>query len=102
VELTDEKLAMDVIHEVGPGGAYITHEHSLRSMRSQSQTKLFDRRSRSDWMETTGGKSIVEKAYEKAIEILQNHQPHPLPNGASKEMNKIVKAFEKELKGATK
>jgi len=102
IELTDEKLAMDVIHEVGPGGAYISHEHSLRSMRSQSQTKLFDRRSRGDWMEATEGKSIVEKAYETAIDILENHQPRPLPNGASKEMSKIVKEFEKELKVATK
>ena len=100
IELTDEKLAMDVIHEVGPGGAYITHEHSLRSMRSQSQTKLFDRRSRNDWMESTAGKSIVDKAYETAIDILGNHQPHPLLKGAAKEMRKIVNEFEKELKVA--
>ena len=98
IELTDEKLAMDVIHEVGPGGDYITHEHSLLSMRSQSQTNLFDRRSRSDWMEVTAGKSIVDRAYQTAIDIIQNHQPYPLPNGASKEIRKIVKEFEKELK----
>ena len=39
IEISDDKLAMDVIHEVGPGGAYISHEHSLRSMRSQSRSK---------------------------------------------------------------
>jgi trimethylamine--corrinoid protein Co-methyltransferase len=102
IELTDEKLAMDVIHEVGPGGAYITHEHSLHSMRSQSQTKQFDRRSRKDWMEVIQGKTIVERAYETAIDILQSHMPHPLPDGASKEMRKIVKEFEKELKVSKK
>ena len=98
IEITDEKLAMDVIHEVGHGGAYITHEHSLRSMRSQSHSKLFDRRSRNDWLEISQGKSIIERAYEKAVEILQNHQPHPLPAGASAAMGEIVKEFEKELK----
>ena len=98
IEITDEKLAMDVIHEVGHGGAYITHEHSLRSMRSQSQTKLFDRRSRNDWMEVTQGKELRDQAYETAIEILQSHQPYALPNGASKAMSEIVKEFEKELK----
>ncbi len=102
IELTDEKLAMDVIHEVGPGGAYITHEHSLRSMRSQSRSNLFDRRSRSDWMEVTKGKTIVERAYETAIDILQSHTPYPLPNDAPKEMSRIVKEFEKELKGIKK
>ena len=98
IGITDEKLAMDVIHEVGPGGAYITHEHSLRSMRSQSQTKLFDRRSRSDWMERTQGKELRDQAYETAVEILQNHQPPALPNGAAEAMGKIVNEFEKEVK----
>ena len=89
---------MDVIHEVGPGGAYITHEHSLRSMRSQSQTKLFDRRSRSDWMELTQGQELRDQAYETAMDILQNHQACALPNGASESISEIVNEFEKELK----
>jgi trimethylamine--corrinoid protein Co-methyltransferase len=97
IEISDDKLAMDVIHEVGPGGAYISHEHSLRTMRSQSQSKLFDRRSRSDWMEITNGASMRERAYGAAIDIIQNHQPYPLPEGAPEAMDEIVKEFEKEL-----
>jgi len=98
--VNDESLSMDVIHEVGPGGAYITHEHSLHSMRSQSRARLFDRRSREDWMEMTGGKSIRERAYEKAIDILENHEPSPLPDGAPAAMDEIVEAFENEVKKA--
>jgi trimethylamine--corrinoid protein Co-methyltransferase len=97
IEISDEKLAMDVIHEVGPGGAYIAHEHSLGSMRSQSQSKLFDRRSRGDWMEITNGASMRDRAYEAAVDIIQNHQPYPLPEGAPETMDEIVKEFEKEL-----
>ena len=97
IEISDDKLAMDVIHEVGPGGAYITHEHSLRSMRSQSNSKLFDRRSRGDWMEITNGASMRERAYEAAIGIIQNHEPSSLPEGAPETMDEIVKEFEKEL-----
>jgi trimethylamine--corrinoid protein Co-methyltransferase len=88
---------MDVIHEVGSGGAYISHEHSLRTMRSQSQSKLFDRRSRSDWMDLTSGASMRERAYGAAIDIIQNHKPYPLPEGAPETMDEIVKEFEKEL-----
>jgi len=98
VAVNDETLSMEVIHEVGPGGAYITHEHSLRSMRSQSYAKLFDRRSREDWMEMTQGKSIRERAYEQAIDILENHEPYPLPDGASEEMQEIIRAFEDKVK----
>ena len=98
VAVNDETLSMDVIHEVGPGGAYITHEHSLRSMRSQSQAKLFDRRSRGDWMEMTQGKSILERAYERAIHILENHEPYPLPDGASEAMQEIIDDFEGKVR----
>ena len=94
VAVNDESLAMDVIHEVGPGGAYITHDHSLSTMRSQSQSKLFDRRSRNDWMELTHGEYIQEQAYREVINILQNHQPPELPQGAAETMQEIVKEFE--------
>ena len=98
VVVNDETLSMDVIHEVGPGGAYIAHEHSLRNMRSQSRVNLFDRRSRDDWMDVTQGKCIRDRAYEKAIEILENHEPYPLPGNAAETMKEIVDEYEKELK----
>ena len=94
VAVNDESLAMDVIHEVGPGGAYITHDHSLQAMRSQSQSKLLDRRSRSDWMELTQGEYIQEQAYRAAIDVLNNHQPPELHQGAAETMREIVKEFE--------
>jgi trimethylamine--corrinoid protein Co-methyltransferase len=98
IAVNDETLAMDVIHEVGPGGTYITHEHNLRTMRSQSHASLFDRHSRDDWMEATQGKSVRERAYAKAIDILENHKPYPLPGNASETMKEIVDAYELELK----
>jgi len=98
VVVNDETLAMDVIHEVGPGGAYIAHEHSLRNMRSQSRVNLFDRRSRDDWKDVTQGKCIRDRAYEKAIEILENHEPYPLPGNAAETMKEIIDEYEKELK----
>jgi trimethylamine--corrinoid protein Co-methyltransferase len=98
VVVSDETLSMDVIHEVGPGGSYIMHEHSLRSMRSQSQARLFDRRSRPDWIEMTGGRSIQERAYERVIDILENHEViPPLPDDAPAVMDEVVADFEKEM-----
>jgi trimethylamine--corrinoid protein Co-methyltransferase len=98
IVINDETLAMDIIHEVGPGGAYISHEQSLRYMRSQSQVNLFDRRSRNDWMEKTQGKSVRDRAYEKAIEILENHESPALPGHASETMQEIIDAYEMELR----
>ncbi len=98
VAITDETLAFDIIHEVGPGGAYISHEHSFKLMRSQSQTNLMDRRSREHWIEKVQGKDMTTRAYAAALDILQNHKPYPLPEGAAETMREIVVEFEKELK----
>ncbi|CAB1079116.1 hypothetical protein D1AOALGA4SA_6832 [Olavius algarvensis Delta 1 endosymbiont] len=99
VTISDETLAFDVIHEVGPGGAYISHDHTFSSMRSQSQAELFDRRSRSNWMKKTGGEAITERAYKAAAKIIEEHQPHPLPDGAVEIMREMVEEFVKEQEG---
>jgi len=49
-------------------------------------------------MDNTGGQPIRERAYEAAIDILKNHNPIPLPQGAPETMREIVEEFEKELK----
>jgi trimethylamine--corrinoid protein Co-methyltransferase len=99
VTISDETLAFDVIHEVGSGGAYISHDHTFKSMRSQSRSELFDRRSRGNWMKKTGGKAMTDRAYEAAAKIIEEHQPHPLPDGAAETMREIVVEFEKEQGG---
>ena len=96
VTISDETLAFDIIHEVGPGGAYISHDHTFQSMRSQSRTELFDRRSRGNWMKKTRGEAMTDRAYEAAAKIIEEHQPHPLPDGAAETMRKIVMEFEQE------
>lgn len=97
IAVNDETLTMDVIHQVGPGGSYMANEHTYHSMRNQSQTKLFDRRSRERWMSVTKGESLVDRAYQNAIDILETHEPYPLPESAVETMQEIVEEFEKEL-----
>jgi trimethylamine--corrinoid protein Co-methyltransferase len=96
VTISDETLAFDVIHEVGPGGAYIAHDHTFQSMRSQSRAELFDRRCRGNWMKKTQGEAMTERAYAAAAKILEEHQPHPLPDGAADTLREIVDEFDKE------
>jgi trimethylamine--corrinoid protein Co-methyltransferase len=96
VTISDETLAFDIIHEVGPGGAYISHDHTFQSMRSQSRAELFDRRSRGNWIKKTGGEAMTDRAYAAAATILAEHQPYSLPDGAAETMRKIVMEFEKE------
>ncbi len=96
VTISDETLAFDIIHEVGPGGAYLSHDHTFNSMRSQSRSEFFDRRSRGNWMKNTGGEAMIERAYAAAEKIIEEHQPHPLPVGAGEILREMVIEFDKE------
>ncbi len=96
IPVTDETLAVDVIHSVGPFKDFLGTKHTLKHMRSQSQPKLIDRRRRPKW-EELGGTDIYQRACEKAREILETHQPDPLPDSVLAEIRSIIEDAEKEL-----
>jgi trimethylamine--corrinoid protein Co-methyltransferase len=97
IPVTDETLAVDVIHEVGPFGDFISHEHTRKHMRTlQSQPKLIDRRRRDFWQQL-GGTSLAERAREEAKYILKTHKPDPLPPEVLSSLNTIVESAEAEL-----
>ena len=98
VKVDNESMALDLIDEIGPGGTFLTHRHTFDRVRTQSQAFLFDRRSREAWMDATDGKDLTERAYEKSVEILANHQPKALPEGAGETIDGLVAEFEARAK----
>lgn len=97
IDISDEAMALDLIHEIGPGGQFLGHEHTYRHMRELSQPELFDRRTRDAWLDATGGMDVAQLAYEKAGRIINEHVPAPLPEGAATAMRSIIKEYEAEL-----
>jgi trimethylamine---corrinoid protein Co-methyltransferase len=96
IEISDEKMALKVIHEVGPGGQFIDHEHTYYNFRlEQSQGRLINRQNRAGWL-NSGSLSMTDRAYEEANKILQNYQPDPLPVAVSERIKEIVREAEKE------
>ncbi len=98
--VTDDTLALDVIKEIGPGGHYLMHDHTLQGMRGQSQSELIDRQTRSVW-EEAGATTAYERAVAKAKWILENHTPDPLPDDVLDKIRAIIDDTEKEM-GITK
>jgi trimethylamine--corrinoid protein Co-methyltransferase len=96
IPVNDETLALDVIHSVGPFKDFLGTKHTLKHMKSQSQPQLIDRRRRSNW-EERGKTDIYQRACEKAREILETHQPDPLPDGVLTDIRSIIEETEKEL-----
>jgi trimethylamine--corrinoid protein Co-methyltransferase len=97
IPVNDETLAVDVIREVGAFNDFLSHESTLKHMRSvQSQPQLIDRRMREDW-EKSGKTDITQRAEEEARHILENHKPEPLPDNVLSTIRSIVGEAEKEL-----
>ncbi|NNL76772.1 MAG: hypothetical protein HKO68_10600 [Desulfobacterales bacterium] len=96
IPVNDDTLALDVIHAVGPFKDFLGQKHTLEHRNLQSQPKLIDRRRRPKW-EELGGTDIYERATAKAREILETHQPDPLPDSVLAEIRSIIEAAEKEL-----
>lgn len=95
ITVNDEEMALEVIKSVGPGGEFISHEHTFQNFRKLSAPKLIDRHNRESW-KANGSKDIVQKSYEKAREILETFKPEPLPENIQKQLREIVKEAEAE------
>ncbi len=95
--VNDETLAVDVIREIGPAKDFLSHEHTFANMRTaQTHPELLDRRIREDWMQD-GAKTIYERSWEKALDIIENHKPKPLPDSVRKALRDVVLEAEDEL-----
>jgi trimethylamine--corrinoid protein Co-methyltransferase len=96
IPVNDETLATDVIHEIGIGKDFLSHDTTYNYMRSQTQPKLIDRRTREEW-KAAGGTDIYQRAQEEARHILETHKPDPLPDDVLAAMRSIVEDAEEEL-----
>lgn len=98
ISVSDENIAVDLIHQIGPGGEYLTHRHTFEHMREMSSAGLFNRFNRADWENKMRSKPIRELAYEKAERILKEHTPMQLPDESVKQIEALIHDYEEELK----
>jgi trimethylamine--corrinoid protein Co-methyltransferase len=91
MELSQETLALDAIDDVGPGGDFLTHEHTLHHYRQIWYPRLFDRGSCESWAEA-GRRSLVETAREAVHEALATHTPERLPDATLEALREVVAA----------
>jgi trimethylamine--corrinoid protein Co-methyltransferase len=89
VEVNEETLALDVINQVGPDGDFLGNKHTLKNFRQDWYPSLFERRNYDGWKKD-GGKTMRQRAREKALEILAQHKPEPLPDAVVKSLDQIV------------
>ena len=89
MEVSEETLALDVIDEVGPYGDFLAAAHTRRHFKEAWYPGLFDRNNYDNWI-AAGGKSLRQRATERVVEILENHEPEPLSASVQAQIDAIV------------
>ena len=89
-EVTPETLAVEVIKEVGPNGAFIGHEHTLGHLREVVfPSRMFDRLNWSAAHSQTV-RGIEERAKRVAAELMQRPTSPPLSEQQERAIDEIV------------
>jgi trimethylamine--corrinoid protein Co-methyltransferase len=94
IVVNEETLALDAVHDVGPGGNYLAQKHSRRHMRDLWLPKYFDRRTYEEWEQKQDDGR--DWAREKAKQVLETHEPAPLEPQVSKEFARIIRSVEEK------
>ena len=96
-DLTREKMALDVIRQVGPGGHFLTVSHTRDHFHEEIwHPQLLNRDSPDPWAKK-GGLTYEEVVTQKAREILSTHQPRPLPDRVREQLAELAGQAEEEL-----
>jgi trimethylamine---corrinoid protein Co-methyltransferase len=75
IEFSEADLALDVIEEVGPGGMFMVHDHTVSHMRTIAVTpKISDRETRQVW-EAKNSLDSQARAMRRVREILGKDNP---------------------------
>ena len=96
-EIDDETLGLDTIRQVGHDGSFISEEHTVRHFRDELWfPQLLDREFWDNWMEA-GGSDMHQRCIAEKEKILSSHEPEPLDEETTREVDKIVAAARKHL-----
>jgi trimethylamine--corrinoid protein Co-methyltransferase len=89
IRVDEDTLALDVIENVGPGGSFADEDHTEEYKEENYMPKLISRAAREIW-EKAGGKTLTEVANEKVRDIINYHEPEPLPKDVAAKIRHIV------------
>lgn len=90
MDVSRETMALDVINAVGPGGEYVTSEHTLRHFREGWFPEVIGDRNVYDTWADKGRKTLGDRANEKVRHILETHQPKPLDGAIRQRLEALI------------
>jgi trimethylamine--corrinoid protein Co-methyltransferase len=89
IRIDSESLAVDVVHQVGPGGEFMSHDHTLEHFREFWTPRIFDRSQLDRW-EEQGSKDLNARLREATLALMDQHEVIPLPEAIDQEIDRIL------------
>jgi len=96
-EVSADTLPLDVVKEVGPGGTFLSHPHTLEHFRSELWTpELFSGENYEAWAHGSRD-TILEKARQKVLDILETHHPRGMKEKTEQKLLTLIDRFAADL-----
>lgn len=86
-DITAEKLALDAIRQVGPGGEYLTHMHTFKHFKKALYAPLMEGRDNFAVWEGKGGLTMEQQANSRYKKILENYEEPDMDGGIRKNLD---------------
>ena len=97
IRVDQETIARQVIEDIGPGGHYLAHSHTLDHCRSAVwNSRLLTREPYEKW-QAKGEKDMAQRIQERLAQILDTHKVPPLADKVLARIREIREAGVREL-----
>jgi trimethylamine--corrinoid protein Co-methyltransferase len=88
IDLSPNAFCLDLIHDTGPGGSFLTSDHTLQHFKEFWQPTLYSRLRRDDWLKR-GGKDLGQRLRDKTVALMEGSKGSDLPAGVLEEVERI-------------
>lgn len=94
IQVDEERIGLDLIKEVGPGGTFLTAQQTFQRMRTEYfyGNGITDRSQRQKW-EAKGSKDARQNARDMARQILELPDPNYIPEDLDKKLKETFPIF---------
>ncbi|MBW2122167.1 MAG: trimethylamine methyltransferase family protein [Deltaproteobacteria bacterium] len=93
IPVSEETLALPVIESVGPGGHFLTADHTLAHLReTQWRPGLISRDGYDEW-KASGSLSIEQRARERVLGILKKRESVPIEREIASRIDRLVEEY---------
>jgi trimethylamine--corrinoid protein Co-methyltransferase len=89
LEISEETLALDLVHEIGPDGNFVETAHTLRHVRDDWVPDLMDRNNYTRWV-AQGATTAQDRATRRVREILESHRARRLSEETVRALEEVI------------